>query len=195
MAKLSETKRQPSATAISALDSPPHISPPAGAASAHARQCEQELIYWYRAEADRLYRYASLLLGDAETAEDVIQETFLQLFAALRSGAGIRDCRAWLYRVARNACMARRRNRWRDESELPPEAAQPAVSPEQEYERRQLARQLVRALSRRELECVRLRAEGLSYAEIADVLHLRCGTVGALLSRALAKCRAILTAR
>jgi|YNPBryunderm2012_1023409.scaffolds.fasta_scaffold00703_7 RNA polymerase sigma-70 factor (ECF subfamily) len=195
MAKLSETERHPSAAAVPAPDGSPHVYPCAGAISTPAQECEQELISWYRAEAERLYRYAALLLGDPETAEDVIQETFLHLFAALRSGTPIRDCRAWLYRVARNACLARRRSRWRDESELPPEAAQPTASPEHEYERRQLARQLVRALSRRELECVRLRAEGLSYAEIADVLHVRCGTVGALLSRALAKCRKILTAR
>jgi len=173
--------------------SEPAVRSAAGAPRAD-HDCEAELVRWYRAEADRLYRYASMLLGDPETAEDVIQETFLQLFAALRSGAPIRDYKAWLYRVARNACLARR-NRWHSEVELPGEAAQPSSSPEEDYQRRHLARQLARALSRRELECVRLRAEGLSYAQIADVLHVRCGTVGALLSRALAKCRAILAAR
>jgi RNA polymerase sigma-70 factor (ECF subfamily) len=161
-----------------------------------ARDHEAELVLSYRAEADGLYRYASVLLGDRRATEEVIQETFLRLFAALRSGAEIRDRRAWLYRVARNACLERRRRARRQaETEIPEQAAQPSSSPEVGYHQRQLARQLARALSPRERECVRLRAEGLSYAEIADVMRVRCGTVGALLSRALAKCRAILAAR
>jgi DNA-directed RNA polymerase specialized sigma24 family protein len=51
---------------------------------------------------------------------------------------------------------------------------------------------MLRRLAPRELECVRLRAEGLNDAEIAEVLSIRSGTVGALLSRALGKCRALL---
>ena len=44
-------------------------------------------------------------------------------------------------------------------------------------------------LSPREMECVRLRAEDLRYEEIAVVLGLQAGTVGALLARAHGKIR------
>jgi DNA-binding CsgD family transcriptional regulator len=44
-------------------------------------------------------------------------------------------------------------------------------------------------LSPREMECVRLRAEDLRYEEIAVVLGLTAGTVGALLARAHGKIR------
>jgi DNA-directed RNA polymerase specialized sigma24 family protein len=44
-------------------------------------------------------------------------------------------------------------------------------------------------LSPGESECVRLRAEGLRYEEIAGVLSMRTGTVGALLARAHKKIR------
>jgi DNA-directed RNA polymerase specialized sigma24 family protein len=44
-------------------------------------------------------------------------------------------------------------------------------------------------LSPREIECIRLRTEDLSYEEIAGVLGLRPGTVGALLARAHGKIR------
>ncbi len=140
-----------------------------------------------------MYRYALLLLGNPQAAEDVLQEAFLRLFAALRSGAEIRDRRAWLYRVLRNACLERRRyTRHRNEVELSAAIPAPTASPEADYHRRRLASQLARVLSPRELECVRLRAEGLSYAQIADVLRVRSGTVGALLSRALVKCRSLI---
>jgi predicted DNA-binding protein (UPF0251 family) len=44
-------------------------------------------------------------------------------------------------------------------------------------------------LSPREMECVRLRTEDLRYEEIARVLGLQTGTVGALLARAHGKIR------
>jgi RNA polymerase sigma factor (sigma-70 family) len=61
--------------------------------------------------------------------------------------------------------------------------------PERHYHRTEMARDLARVLAPRELECVRLRAEGLSYDEIAQVLDLRQGTIGATLARAHKKVR------
>jgi DNA-binding CsgD family transcriptional regulator len=49
-------------------------------------------------------------------------------------------------------------------------------------------------LSPREMECVRLRAENLRYEEIAVVLGLHAGTVGALLARAHGKIRKAVSA-
>ncbi len=189
----SEAESAPSRSAAEELDCRPAAevwpqAAPAGAA-------EQQVVGCYQAEVDGLYRYASLLLGSAQAAEDVLQEVFLRLFVALRNGARIHNHRAWLYRVTRNACLARRRQRrTQAEVEMPSDAGARAMgdNPEADYQRRHLARQIVRRLTRRELECVRLRAEGLSYAEIGEVLNIRCGTVGALLNRALARCRAAL---
>jgi DNA-directed RNA polymerase specialized sigma24 family protein len=50
-------------------------------------------------------------------------------------------------------------------------------------------------LSAREMECVRLRTEDLSYEEIAAVLGLQSGTVGALLARAHGKMRKAVSER
>lgn len=179
------------ATGRTALPAAPrHAS--AALAAVTGPDCAAELIACYETEAGGLFRYAALLLGNAQAAEDVLQETFLRLFAALRAGVEIRDPRAWLFRVLRNACLERRRySRYRSEVELSPEIPTPMANPEADYHRRHLVWQAARLLSPRELECVRLRAEGLSYAQIADVLRVRSGTVGALLSRALAKCRSL----
>jgi DNA-binding CsgD family transcriptional regulator len=51
----------------------------------------------------------------------------------------------------------------------------------------QAAQQIASSLTSRELECVLLRAEGLSYQEMADALKLSSGTVGALLNRVYKK--------
>ena len=44
-------------------------------------------------------------------------------------------------------------------------------------------------LAPRELDCLRLRMAGLRHQEIADVLGVHIGTVGAMLSRILKKTR------
>ncbi len=165
-------------------------------AGSEAEQIERELVAAYREQAAGLSRYATLLAGPDGAAEDLLQECFLRYFQALRAGHQVRNRTAWLYRVVRNCFLARQRaapagQRVQLEAEAEPE--QHSVNPEGAYHRHELARQMLRGLAPRELECVRLRAEGLSYAEIAEVLSISPGTVGALLSRALGKCRALLT--
>jgi RNA polymerase sigma-70 factor (ECF subfamily) len=64
-----------------------------------------------RAEMDRLYRLAGLLLGDAADAEDATQEALLR---AWRSAASLRDpalVDAWLDRILVNICRDRLRRR------------------------------------------------------------------------------------
>jgi DNA-binding CsgD family transcriptional regulator len=58
----------------------------------------------------------------------------------------------------------------------------------------ELADTLESVLTARELECLRLRAEGFCYEDVADILGIRSGTVGALLARAHAKARKALGA-
>jgi RNA polymerase sigma-70 factor (ECF subfamily) len=157
---------------------------------------ERELVETYHREAPGLLRYALFLTGRAPAAEDLLQECFLRYFRALAAGERVRTRTAWLYRVMRNCFLARQRGAaHRQEVPIEPGADQErhSFNPESAYQLHELARQMLRRLAPRELECVRLRAEGLSYAEIAEVLSIRPGTVGALLSRALGKCRALLT--
>jgi DNA-binding NarL/FixJ family response regulator len=51
----------------------------------------------------------------------------------------------------------------------------------------QMAREIAARLTDREMDCLRLRAQGSGYAEIAETLGIRIGTVGALLARAQKK--------
>lgn len=60
--------------------------------------------------------------------------------------------------------------------------------PESAVQQSEIDREL-RLLAPRELECVRLRIEGMRYDEIAAALDIRPGTVGALLARAVTKLR------
>ena len=78
-----------------------------------------ELVDRHQAE---LLRYVRRLTGNPATAEDLFQDTFLRAFggfARLRSGS---NHRAWLYRIATNFFLNRRRARGRRaEVALPPD--------------------------------------------------------------------------
>lgn len=158
-----------------------------------APQIEREIEAAYHRHARGLFHYAMHLCGRQETAEDVLQETFLRYFQTLKSGDEIRNVRAWLYRVARN-CSLTSRKRNEDWDQMPPGliAEDQLQDPTASYERVELVRQFRLHLTPRESVCVRLRAEGLSYGEIADSLGIRIGTVAALLARAVYKCRKLL---
>src|SRR5260370_32572989 len=49
-----------------------------------------------------VYRYLSCLGLEPQEAEDIIQETFLNLFQSLASGIGDDNLRCWVFRVAHN---------------------------------------------------------------------------------------------
>lgn len=153
---------------------------------------EQEMSALYTLHAPGLLRYACSMINDVGAGQDALQEIFLRYFVARSEGQQFIDAKAWLYRVLRNHLLDTLKS-----SSVKNEIAIDKIedpldgsnNPEHHYHRTELARDLAMALAPRELECVRLRAEGLSYDEIAEVLDLRQGTVGATLARAHKKVR------
>jgi RNA polymerase sigma-70 factor (ECF subfamily) len=152
---------------------------------------EQELVRLYQEHASALSRYAASFARNHEGARDAVQEVFLRYFIERRYGRIIGNPRAWLYHVLRNYLLDchRRLNNREVIAENVDHIPGGQQNPERLLQNSEIARELKALLSEREFECLRLRTEELEYAEIADVMGIRIGTVGALLSRVQKKLR------
>ena len=152
----------------------------------------------YDREQLSLRKYALFLGIDRESAEDIVQESFLKLYEHLQRDGDQSNLRAWLYRVVHN--LARNRQtasgfRKTDTLSGLTGAAEPvATSPSPEHaliaeERDANLERAMRELSPAQRECLALRAQGLKYREMADVLQLSVSTVAESVQRGLEKLR------
>lgn len=137
-----------------------------------------------------LMRYLSSFGLAAQDSEEVVQEAFLALFVHLRDGKPRTNLQAWLFRVAHNLglkrCLSNRRQPVSEEAA----PADSAMNPEQlavSSQRHQRLLSVVRALAEQDRRCLYLRAEGLRYREIVDVLGMSLGAVAQSLERSLEK--------
>jgi RNA polymerase sigma-70 factor (ECF subfamily) len=153
----------------------------------------------FEASYGRLVHYALWATGSLEVAEDLVQNAFMELYAALRRGERLRDPRSWLVCVLRRAVLKHRRAR-RKQLEIAAQAsdldALPDVTTEPVDSSAELDafRSLFSALTRREQEVLLLRLQPLRYQEIACQLGISPNSVKTLLARAFRKLRAARTA-
>ncbi|VVM04641.1 RNA polymerase sigma factor [Methylacidimicrobium tartarophylax] len=158
----------------------------------------------------KLLLYADSLIGDRESARDIVQESFMKLTKALRQRkpqsegetppAEVerrRRWKAWLFTVTRNGALdyLRKRKPLIQEDvlmSLPSACPTPRKTLEQaELVTRML--QCLDRLTRSQREAIRLRFQNdLSYKEIAQVMNVSATNVGFLLHMGLKKLRELL---
>lgn len=157
---------------------------------------ELEILTLYDSLKFSLLRYSISFGISVADAEDIIQETFLALFAHLRKGRSRDNLRGWIFRVTHNLALKRRqfhRNQhaFMDlEDYRPEEYLSSELNPEQsaiEGERRARLIAIYKALAENDRLCLQLRAEGLTYREIAHVVGVSLGTVSNSLKRSLSR--------
>jgi RNA polymerase sigma-70 factor (ECF subfamily) len=142
----------------------------------------------------RLCTSLTHVCGSFDDAEDVAQEAFVQAYVKLRTFAGGSAFYTWLYRIAVNVAISRRRRRHEQtsvESKREELGLEPLDSGERADERllrEERAVQVQRALARLSDEhrtiLVLREIEDYDYDEIARILQLPVGTVRSRLHRA-----------
>lgn len=145
---------------------------------------------------DEIYRYAWRMVGDVQDAQDLTQETFLRAYRAFERLEPDSNIRAWLYKIATNACLTflKRRGQERtvslDVSDLAAQTETPLDAVGQLELLREVAQAVEALPSRQRAAIVQRKYQGLSYAEVAASLGCSEDTARAHVYQGLRKLRA-----
>jgi len=147
----------------------------------------------YSLHHEELFRYAARFTGDADVAEDVVQEAFMRL--AERPPGDSAALRAWLFRAVTTIAIDTHRTR-RRRSALAEAGAErlpmgdlgpdPARSAEL-ADLRKRVRSALDGLDPRDRAILLMREEGFAHHEIADAVGTTTKSVGTMIARALEK--------
>ena len=136
---------------------------------------------------EAVWRTAYRMVSDRQSAEDLAQEAFVRLFQAAGRYRPTAAFRTYLYRIVVRVCLDHRRKK---RPQLEPDLAQvtestPTVEQQAELgEQADLVQEAVAGLPPKQRSAVVLRYyEGLSSAEIADVMDTTAKAVERLLAR------------
>ena len=154
---------------------------------------QAETLRLFEEHGAALFRFCRSVLRHTGDAEDVVQETFLKLLDHLQHGGDRRNLKSWLFTVAANGC--RDRTRWRlrwlpwnaERDDRTVDPIEVRLKPDTTDADR--ARSAFRALAPRDRLFLSLRAQGLSYKDIAAASGIREQSVGRLLARAMDRWR------
>lgn len=167
---------------------------PAAVAERTGSPLESAVVALFGELHHRLLRYVLSFGLTVADGEEIIQEAFLALVKHIQQGRSQQNLRGWLFRVAHNQSLKRKAGNERRcdaagdntrDAEIQPD---PSLNPEEQASFNQRQTRLLaamEALSPQDQSCLRLRAEGLRYREISDVLGISLGSVAASLGRSL----------
>jgi RNA polymerase sigma-70 factor (ECF subfamily) len=153
---------------------------------------------WLTGHQQQIYRFGLKMCRDPEDAADVLQDTLFAMARSVRDFRGASSISTWLYAIARNFCIKKRRKRTLEptqtrslESEAGTDAIEvpdPGRPPDEALAGREVESALAQAiesLAPMYREVLLLRdVEGLSAAETAEALGLRVPAVKSRLHRA-----------
>jgi RNA polymerase sigma-70 factor (ECF subfamily) len=152
-----------------------------------------EVTTLYRELRKPLLRYLVCLGLSRDEAQDVVQDAFLSLQRHLASEGRQENIRGWLFRVAHNQARNRQASyhrRFNESLDGEMDFLAHDETPEQKVLEKEKFRRLaaaIRLLAESERECLLLRAGGLRYREIGEVLGIAVSTVGDTVERAIKK--------
>jgi RNA polymerase sigma-70 factor, ECF subfamily len=146
-----------------------------------------------------IFRLAYLILGDADEAQDVAQETFIRAFKSLQRFDESRPLRPWLLRIASNLSRNQRRSWGRywaaltrfGHADLDRQTMLFEISSNSEETR--MLWEAIQRLRKEDQEVIYMRYFlDLSVEEAAEVLKVAPGTVKSRMHRSLERLKAVI---
>ncbi len=165
----------------------------------------REVVDCYRR---MVYGCAYRFLLNEQSAEDITQEVFIEVFESISSFRGDAKLSTWIYRIAitksLNLIKSRKRKKrlalitgfFGGESGETEQVVAEGSTPPEEMERKEMAAELTRALDKlpgnQKVAFLLSKNDGMSYQEICEVMNLSLPAVESLLHRAKANLRKLL---
>jgi RNA polymerase sigma factor (sigma-70 family) len=155
---------------------------------------------------DRVFNTCLGFLESREEAEDVAQETFVEVHRSIKGFRGDARLSTWIYRIAATKSLQvirskRRKKRFafflrgRESNDVMESVADPADNnhPLAQIENKERAEIVYSAIDKlpdsQRVACILNKIEGLSYEEVADVMNVSLSSVESLLHRAKSNLR------
>lgn len=165
------------------------------AAGLRPSRLEDEVVALFEQLRAPVLRYLLSFRIPVQDAEEIAQEVFMSLFQHLRQNKSRANLQGWVFKVAHNSALKHRLRvrRHSDRFTCSPDistAADRTPGPEETLaaqQRRQKLLAVVRALPEQDQCCLSLRAEGLRYREISEVLGISLGSVASSLEKSLSR--------
>lgn len=148
----------------------------------------------YNMTSPSVYGYALSILKNKEDAEDVLHDTYMNIFSSANSYKSMKKPLAWILTITRNLCMMKLRERKKtvdlaDEDWNMPSDKFPMTTAED----RLVLKACMENLSDQERQIVMLHSvSGFKHREIADILSLPLSTVLSKYNRSIKKLKNIL---
>ena len=147
-----------------------------------------------------IFNYALRMVGDADRAADIAQDTFIKAYRKLDTRTDATSTRSWIYRIATNTAIDEMRRRRHiappGDEDRPLEQPDGGPGPETQVLSGLLDERIGRALLRlrpNHRQCLILSdVEDMSAGQIGEVLGMTNGAVRVLLCRARGEMRRLL---
>lgn len=136
--------------------------------------------------------YALRIVGDADVAEDMVQEAFMKAWIYMKNGGAVDNFSSFMYRTVRNVCLSYLRNRKEtlDQSHIPDVG-------EEEIDTSLKDARIWKAIDSLPEKCREVflmsKRDGLSNEEIADELGISIKTVKNQMTKAFSRLREALS--
>jgi RNA polymerase sigma factor (sigma-70 family) len=152
---------------------------------------------------DRVYNIVFNRIQNAEDAEEITQDVFIDVFRKPEAFRGEAAITTWLYRIAINKCIdhirkKRTRKRWRltgpsgNEAAEPKDFFHPGIASENREKGTILFQAMKQLSTNQHTAWILSEIENLSYKEISEVMNISASSVESLLFRARQNLKKIL---
>jgi len=159
-----------------------------------SREAFTKIYLRYR---ERVYAYALRILSNQQDAEDLFQEVFYRVYTRAERFTEEKSLGGWIFTIAHNLCLNKVRDR-KPQEELDDfvlsasgSLAQPPVDSSEDW--REVIARAMSLLPIEYREVIILREyEGMSYAEMTEILHTTIPSLKSRLYRAKGRLRELL---